>query len=1777
MYEFWVLPPGGSWTSLGAYGSSATFAWNTAGLAAGSYDLGVWVKDETSPTSNYDASSVLPYTLNPAQCISPAPSVLDRSVATNLATATAFLYSGSNPQQSGVSSGTIVPATAAVIRGQVLTSNGSGLAGASITIVNHPELGQSVSLCDGSYDMAVNGGQPLRVRITMSGYLPVERTVQTHWQEYDRADDATLVPLDASVTSVSMPPSVMQVARANQVTDSAGTRQATLFIPEGTTATMVAYDGTQTPLSTMSVRATEYSVGASGPSAVPGTLPGTVGYAYAVELSSDEAIAAGAKRVTFSQPLYLYSENFLGLLVGTSVPGGYYDTSYGAWLSASNGLVLEILSITNGEATVDLDGDGVADTGSALTAIGMTDAELEGLASLYAVHETLWRVPVPHFSAFGTGWDDAPPAGAPDDAAPCLAPATETFCGTSQECQSGPPQPCGEGLGVWAGFDFETPQQGHYWCCGEGYAFSGQYDGMCSSNSCTTASSPNGGGGGAGPGFGGPGPMGSGGGGCDDPNASTIHCQRRSLGEDLPIAGTPFSLHYESERQRGSVSPLTIPITAQVLSPATSAVLKISVAGQVVTETVTSVNQSAPFTWNGQDAFGRVLQGTQPVHARIFTQYPGVYQNAGTFGNGGNGSAISGSAALQPFSVETDWDGFVESWDAQPEGFGGWTLNVHHTYDVTGHILRLRGRFHPEPARRPADHSGPWRATGAPRGPPAMAGPRSAPRSALPPPSRSAPMGALYVVDARSCIRRITPSRSDHHVRRPVLERGLRGRRRGPRRPVSSPRCSSDVAVGPDGSVFIAAAGNNRVRRVDPTGVISTVAGTGSSGFSGDGGSAAQATLAGPTGVDVTADGSLYVADLGNLRVRRVSPEGIIATVAGNGSGASSTGNEGPATAASLASAVRVRVGRDGSFYLAETAGNVIRRVGPDGVIRAFAGGGGAARNTLINSSMVLQAPSAIAVGPDGSVFVSDQSQTVRRIDARGIVTVVAGVAGVSTFAGDNGAAATATMGTTLGLGAAPDGTVYLAGTSDNRVRHVAAALPGFTSPSGSISIPSPDGAQVYVFDGTGRHLQTLDAFTGATLYGFSYNATGELASVTDVNGDVTQFNHDAAGNLTSIASPFGVTTQYTPDANGYLASATDPTNATTTFTYGGAGLLQSKTDARGGVSHYTFDSQGRLTQDQDAAGNAKTLSESDAVNIGLVTLRTPSGVQTQLSTQMDLQGNLLRDDSIRGFDELFRRTPGGSTTVIGLDSTKTVTTDTPDPRFGLLAPVQTVTTTTPLGLITSTTTTSRSITTSGGSLATFLEQTNVNGNTWQRLFNAATRTWTTISPAGRTQTMTVDAAGRPTQISVPNVAPFTLTYDAHGHLVTTTQGSRTWTQGFDARGYLGSTTDPLGNAVTFTNDALGRPTTTALADARTLGTTYDGDGNTTQIVLPSTDAHAFAFTPVNLMSSYTPPSLGSGLVPRRRTHYDSDRRLTNVTSTPTAPPASYTYDSRTGLFSSTVKIPQGTLSYGYDSNTVYLDSIRRPDGVDVQYSFDGFLRTKLHWSGFDAVSFAYDSNFRVVTETAASSAITLGYDPDGLLTGAGSISITRDSSNGGRITGTTLGSISDSTTYDANHGLFATYGARSTAGTPSTPRASSATSTAASPRRPRPSRARLTSGPTRTTPTAASPTSAKTEARPTSTPTTPTTTAPPSRAPRARPRPRLTTPRTACSPTAARPTRTTPTATSRPRPTEQGRRRTPTTSSATSSRVALPSGSTVTYLVDGENRRLARRAQRRR
>ncbi|MCK5713041.1 MAG: putative metal-binding motif-containing protein, partial [Hyphomicrobiaceae bacterium] len=223
---------------------------------------------------------------------------LDMTVATTVIAANRFLFTGSDPIQTGVADGTIAPERVAVLRGKVSERSDAPLSGVTITILNHPEFGQTLSRLDGMFDLAVNGGGVLTVYYQKEGYLSAQRTVNVPWQDYVELPDVVLIPVDQEVTTVDLTAGIMQVAQGSVETDTDGTRQATILFPSGVSAQMVMPDGSLQPLDNIDVRATEYTVGDNGLEAMPGELPPTTGYTYAVELSADEAIAAGAKRVT---------------------------------------------------------------------------------------------------------------------------------------------------------------------------------------------------------------------------------------------------------------------------------------------------------------------------------------------------------------------------------------------------------------------------------------------------------------------------------------------------------------------------------------------------------------------------------------------------------------------------------------------------------------------------------------------------------------------------------------------------------------------------------------------------------------------------------------------------------------------------------------------------------------------------------------------------------------------------------------------------------------------------------------------------------------------------------------------------------------------------------------------------------------------------------------------------------------------------------------------------------------------------------------------------------------------------------------------------------------------------------------------------------------------------------------------------------------------------------------------------------------------------------------
>ncbi|MFN9895784.1 MAG: InlB B-repeat-containing protein [Acidobacteriota bacterium] len=238
------------------------------------------------------------------------------------------------------------------------------------------------------------------------------------------------------------------------------------------------------------------------------------------------------------------------------------------------------------------------------------------------------------------------------------------------------------------------------------------------------------------------------------------------------------------------------------------------------------------------------------------------------------------------------------------------------------------------------------------------------------------------------------------------------------------------VCPGPGGVVYVADTSNFRVRMISAGGVISTVAGNGTPGWSGDGGLAVNAQLFGPAGLAFDGAGNLYIADAENHRVRRVGPDGTVVTVAGSG-GILYSGDGGPATAATLYRPSGLAIDGTGNLYIADTFNDRIRMVAPGGSITTVAGGGTSPVDGVAATAARLVLPSAIVVDGSGNLYLSDASNRVRRVSG-GVITTVAGT-GVYGTGGDGGSALAAQLAGPTGLAVDSAGDLYVADGS--RVR----------------------------------------------------------------------------------------------------------------------------------------------------------------------------------------------------------------------------------------------------------------------------------------------------------------------------------------------------------------------------------------------------------------------------------------------------------------------------------------------------------------------------------------------------------------------------------------------------------------------------------------------------------------------------------------------------------------------------------------------------------------------
>ena len=309
--------------------------------------------------------------------------------------------------QPGYQEGSIEKPRVAYLAGQVVNRDGTAIEGAKVQAKGQDNVGWGETDSEGRFEFVFNGGGEVVFNVSAEQYLPIQLQQKMAWGGFRTLDPVVLTAPDSATTMVMAGSTQPVTHTASMVSDDRGDRQVSMTFRAGTMADMILPDGSSQALSAMTIRATEYTVGPNGHAAMPGPLEGGVAYTYAVELSVDEAMNAGAETVTFSQPVAVHLENFIDVPVGTIVPVGTYSRSRSMWIPNEDGIILGVVGVTNGMAELDLDGDGTEDADD-YTLWGIDDVEREAIASRFGTGQSLTRVQRTSFSPIDFNYFGSP-------------------------------------------------------------------------------------------------------------------------------------------------------------------------------------------------------------------------------------------------------------------------------------------------------------------------------------------------------------------------------------------------------------------------------------------------------------------------------------------------------------------------------------------------------------------------------------------------------------------------------------------------------------------------------------------------------------------------------------------------------------------------------------------------------------------------------------------------------------------------------------------------------------------------------------------------------------------------------------------------------------------------------------------------------------------------------------------------------------------------------------------------------------------------------------------------------------------------------------------------------------------------------------------------------------------------------------------------------------------------------------------------------------------------
>jgi RHS repeat-associated protein len=1125
----------------------------------------------------------------------------------------------------------------------------------------------------------------------------------------------------------------------------------------------------------------------------------------------------------------------------------------------------------------------------------------------------------------------------------------------------------------------------------------------------------------------------------------------------------------------------------------------VAIAGQVHhREFVPTPNLSWSFVWDGLDAAQRPVVGMATAAVRIDNYYRALYVPTEIFGQYPNPTALSGPTARA-------YKQFTRTLQASlmgraPEGawaLGGWTLNKHHFFDPQtstvyfgsgarqtvglqgGSITRILGDgsssgFAPDDTSATAAGTGlTWSEQHG---------------------VAVTPNGDVLVADVeRNVIRRVDAAGKIKTIAGAVNES-----------PCTTPPTPGDnetdattarlerptaMAVAPDGSVYIATS-EHTVRKLRPlTNVnyaISTVTGGNyrcihPPGFGGDGERASAARIAGPQGIAVGADGSVYIADTLNNRVRRIDPSGMMSTVAGDGTNSSLA--EGLATSVPVPSPMDVAVGPDGSLYI--RSGYDLVKVDRNGLLTRVTQSWDftpVIEGVPISTQGVDGLANSVTTSPDGTLFFNDwdwqrgsvpASSTrryIRAVDTLGIVRSIAVSSGPTP---PTPPAVGSALGDALAYGGAlavaPNGDVLTAETQAiYRIQR--SLLPGAgncADQSAKYFVPSGD--EGYCFDERGRHLKTIDRLTGQTRYGFTY--TSALSSVTDPGGRITKVSFPAPSTIwleapppTGAAAP-GVqkTTIVKSTTTGWATSITDAIGGLT-LTPSSSGLLQTLKDGENNTFTFKYDDSGLLTSDASPLGT-QTLVRTPLAEGHRVTHTAPGTRVTKYETARNPAGVLTHTTTFPdNTTRVHVANPNGVETETSRDGVLTTKTFTAHPVYGLQVPVATLETIRlPSGL---TQTIKRIFTGPSGNaetIATVYDDTVAPPvqQTIAKTYGVAGQTVTTTSPSGRTTTVQRDSVGRMTSVQIGNavvgsLTPIVYAYPS-GQLDSRTQGGRVTGYTYQSSkaevdaGMLLRIQDPY-STTELRHDARGRLTsheqalgTTVAAKTKTEWWKHDAVWKvlTPRSTGPSSMVHQFTYDQTKQLQQYLPPVTPTVAAPATNYGYtnglltsETPPGLGAITLTYVTTPSNTSLPNVVTLPATSLANLAGAIDHDYYTTTNAstgaaagrISRITFPATLTLDYKYDGPLLTSQKWSGDVAgeVTRTYSNRFFISQEavkvgTGALVPHYLGYDKDGLLTcvspttcapaGADALRLTYSPIHG-QVATVTAGSVTETLTY---------------------------------------------------------------------------------------------------------------------------------------------------------------------